>query len=70
MESKSIKESYVEYMKLAFLEAKRGFDEGGVPVGAIMVQNGNVIASGYNKRVHSLDPSVVIFCGDEGAVFS
>ena len=46
----------LRFMKLAYAEARRGYDEGGVPVGAVMVEHGRVIASGRNKRVQEGDP--------------
>lgn len=36
-------------MKQALKEAQHAFDEGEVPVGAIIVMNGRVIAKGYNQ---------------------
>jgi len=33
------------FMKLAYEEARAGFEEGGVPVGAVMVENGAVTAA-------------------------
>lgn len=45
-----------DFMKIALGQAKKSYEEGGVPVGAIMVENGNVIASGHNKRVQENDP--------------
>ncbi len=45
-----------DFMKIALEQAKKGYEEGGVPVGAIMVEDGNVIASGHNKRVQNNDP--------------
>lgn len=44
------------FMKLALEQAKKSYEEGGVPVGATMVEDGNVIASGHNKRVQENDP--------------
>lgn len=44
------------YMQLALEEAKKGFDEGGVPVGAVMVENGEVIGRGRNRRVQEGNP--------------
>ena len=38
-----------EYMQLAIKEAQRAFEEDEVPVGAIVVMNGRVIAKGYNQ---------------------
>lgn len=37
------------YMKQALKEAQNAYDEGEVPVGAIIVMNGRVIAKGYNQ---------------------
>lgn len=38
-----------QYMKLALKEAQRAYDEGEVPVGAIIVMNERIIAKGYNQ---------------------
>lgn len=45
-----------KFMMLAYEEAKAGFDEGGVPVGAVMVENGAVIGRGHNRRVQDDNP--------------
>ena len=37
------------YMMQALKEAQRAFDEGEVPVGAIIVMNDRIIAKGYNQ---------------------
>lgn len=44
-------------MRLAFEEARKSYEEGGVPVGAVMVEEGKVIASGHNRRVQDGDPT-------------
>jgi cytosine deaminase len=44
------------FMALALEEAQRGYDEGGVPVGAVMVSEGIVIAQGHNRRFQEGDP--------------
>lgn len=44
-----------EFMAQAFAMAQKSFDEGGVPVGAVMVENGEVIAAGHNRRVQHND---------------
>jgi tRNA(adenine34) deaminase len=38
-----------QYMKLALREAQKAYDEGEVPVGAIVVLNNTIIAKGYNQ---------------------
>lgn len=39
-----------EYMLLALEEAKKAYDEGEVPVGAVIVKDGKVIAKAYNTK--------------------
>ncbi|OUQ57939.1 tRNA adenosine(34) deaminase TadA [Tyzzerella sp. An114] len=38
------------YMREALLEAEKAFQIDEVPIGAVMVRNGEIIARGYNKR--------------------
>ena len=45
-----------EGMELAYRQAKKSFDEGGVPVGAALVHEGSVVAVGHNRRVQAGDP--------------
>lgn len=46
-----------EFMSLALEEARRAFDEGEVPVGAVVVKEGKVIATGHNSRENENDIS-------------
>jgi tRNA(adenine34) deaminase len=46
-----------QYMELALAEARRAWDQGEVPVGAVVVMDGEVIATGYNQPIGSHDPS-------------
>lgn len=39
-----------DFMRLALIEAKKAYDLGEVPVGAVIVQHGKVISSAYNLR--------------------
>ncbi|MBF0215937.1 MAG: nucleoside deaminase [Candidatus Omnitrophica bacterium] len=39
------------YMKDAIEEARRGLDEGGIPIGSVIVHRGKVIGRGHNRRV-------------------
>lgn len=43
-------------MNIALAEAKTGLAEGGLPIGAILVENGKVIGRGHNKRVQDGNP--------------
>jgi cytosine deaminase len=45
-----------EFMKLAIEEAKIGLSEGGIPIGSVLVRNGQLIAKGHNKRVQEKNP--------------
>ena len=45
-----------EFMDRAFAEAKRSFDEGGIPIGAVLVRNSHVIGAGHNLRIQRSDP--------------
>ena len=45
-----------EGMELAYRQAKKSFDEGGVPVGAALVHEGAVVAVCHNRRVQAGDP--------------
>ena len=45
-----------KWLREAYQEAKDGYDQGGVPVGAVMVKNDELVARGRNKRVQEGDP--------------
>jgi cytosine deaminase len=44
------------FLCTAIEEAERGFAEGGVPIGAALVEGGAVVATGRNRRVQQGDP--------------
>jgi tRNA(adenine34) deaminase len=44
-------------MRLALREAERGAREGEVPVGAVVVREGHVLARAHNRPIHLSDPS-------------
>ena len=52
----NIKE-HKKWMKLAFREAEKAFDEDEVPIGAVVVQNGQIIGRGYNQCESLNDPT-------------
>jgi creatinine deaminase len=45
-----------KFMDMAFEQAQKSYDEGGLPIGAAMVEKGKVLAVGHNKRVQEVDP--------------
>lgn len=46
-----------QYMRLALQEAQAAMDEEEVPVGAVIVQNGRIIASAHNQKEQLHDPT-------------
>ncbi|MBD3388391.1 MAG: nucleoside deaminase [Candidatus Altiarchaeales archaeon] len=47
-----------EHMTTAWEEAKRGLEEGGIPIGSVLVVGGRVVGRGHNRRVQG-DSSVL-----------
>jgi len=43
-------------MKAAIDEAKQGLSEGGIPIGSVIVKDGQIIGRGRNRRVQENDP--------------
>ena len=44
------------FMSMAYEQALTSYHEGGVPVGAVMVEGNRVIGRGYNRRVQDGNP--------------
>ena len=42
-----------EFMQAALDEARRGLAEGGIPIGAVLVIDGKIVARGHNRRVQN-----------------
>ncbi len=47
-----------KFMKIALLEAHKAIEEGEMPVGAVVVKDGEVIAIGHNVRNELHDPTL------------
>ncbi len=47
----------IDFMRLALLEAEAAFEEDEVPVGAVLVIDGQIIASTHNNRETAFDPT-------------
>ena len=45
------------FMRAALEEARKGFDAGEVPVGAVVVIGGEVVGRGFNRPIGSHDPT-------------
>jgi len=49
-------EEHVHWMEMALEQARQAAREGEVPVGAVLVREGQVIATGHNRREQHGDP--------------
>jgi creatinine deaminase len=47
-----------EFMAAALHEARLGIEEGGIPIGAVLVHRGKIIGRGHNRRVQ--EDSVIL----------
>lgn len=45
-----------EFMEEAIRQARKSLSEGGIPIGSALVKNGQLVASGHNKRVQQDNP--------------
>jgi cytosine/creatinine deaminase len=44
------------FMLEAISQARKSLNEGGIPIGSVLVKNGEIIARGHNKRVQENNP--------------
>lgn len=50
---------YDSMLQIAVEEARKGLDEGGIPIGAALFDaDGNLLGRGHNRRVQENDPSI------------
>ena len=47
-----------EFMRAAYEEARLGFEEGGVPIGAALASGDTLIATGRNRRIQDGAPTM------------
>ncbi len=45
-----------KFMQAAIDEAKKGLQEGGIPIGSVIVVDGNIIGRGHNRRIQQGSP--------------
>jgi tRNA(adenine34) deaminase len=50
-------DTHEHFMRAALEEARRGFDDGEVPVGAVVVLDGRIVGRGFNQPIGSRDPT-------------
>lgn len=44
---------HVKFMQAAYDEAVKGTQEGGIPIGSVLVHDGRIIGRGHNRRVQN-----------------
>jgi len=47
-----------KFFEAALDEARKGYAEGGIPIGSVLVHNGNILGRGHNKRVQQGSPTL------------
>ena len=45
-----------KFMRMAYEEAKAGYDEGGCPIGSVLARGESLLSRGRNQRVQLGDP--------------
>ncbi len=51
-----MEETDERYMQEALKQARKAYAIGDVPIGCVIVRDGEIIARGYNRRTHDKDP--------------
>ena len=51
-----IEEAMDQFLKAAIDEAQKGWLEGGIPIGSVLVYQGRIIGRGHNRRVQKGSP--------------
>lgn len=51
------RETHHRFIRAAFEQARKSYNEGGLPIGAVMVENSAIVAVGHNRRVQDGDPT-------------
>jgi tRNA(adenine34) deaminase len=49
--------SHEAFMQAALEQARSGLDAGEVPIGAVLVIGGEIVARAYNRPISSIDPT-------------
>ncbi|MCZ6898911.1 MAG: nucleoside deaminase, partial [Bacteroidetes bacterium] len=45
-----------QFMQAAIEQAQKSLQEGGIPIGSVLVREGEIISRGHNKRVQQKNP--------------
>jgi creatinine deaminase len=51
-----LSETDTKFLRLAYEEAKAGYDEGGCPIGSVLARGDRLVSQGRNQRVQGGDP--------------
>ena len=46
------------FLAAAIAEAQQGYDEGGIPIGSVIVHRGTIIGRGHNRRLQKGSPTL------------
>lgn len=46
------------FLEAAVEEARKGWAEGGIPIGSVIVHNGSIIGGGHNQRIQKGSPTL------------
>jgi creatinine deaminase len=46
------------FMQAAIEQAQQGLDEGGIPIGSVLVHNGTILGRGHNRRIQRGSPTL------------
>ena len=49
----SVHQAHAAFLRAAIEEARLGLSEGGIPIGSVLVRDGEIIGRGHNRRVQS-----------------
>ena len=55
-ETKEMQATADPFLRAAIDEAKKGLSEGGLPIGSVLVRNGQINGRGHNRRVQNNNP--------------
>ncbi|MEL6537683.1 MAG: nucleoside deaminase [Bacteroidota bacterium] len=47
-----------DFMKAAVAEARKGLEAGGIPIGSVLVLDGEIVGRGHNQRVQKGSPTL------------
>jgi cytosine deaminase len=49
-------DAHARFIAIAYEEALKSYQQGGLPIGSVLVRGGEVVGKGHNQRVQKSDP--------------